>query len=297
MNKLLLYEWKSAGIDWRKKQSMDNQYSVLMSLYDKEKTEYLKTSLDSILKQTILPKEIVLVLDGPITDEQKIVLNEYADHLILVPLEKNVGLGLALNEGLKHCSCQLVARMDTDDIMKPSRCEEQLVAFEEDPELAIVGTQIDEFMDNPEKSTTSRVVPTSHEAIFRFSKRRNPFNHPSVMYKRDTVLKYGGYNDIRRNQDFDLFVRMLVGGEKAKNLEKSLLYFRANKDNLMRRKSWQKVSSDIRISNNFRKMGHAGLLDFLIVSTSHFILFLSPRWLAKWISENLLRKKSENNEN
>lgn len=285
------YKYRRYGLE--KEPLMDKQYSVLMSLYEKEKTEYLEKSLDSVLNQSILPKEIIVVLDGPITDEQRKVLDKYQERVTLVPLEENVGLGLALNEGLEHCTTELVARMDTDDIMKPTRCEKQLEAFAEDPELSIVGTQIDEFMETPEETFTSRVVPTSHEEILRFSKRRNPFNHPSVMYKKSAVLKYNGYNDIRRNQDFDLFVRMLVGGEKARNLDESLLYFRANKDNLMRRKSWQKVSSDIRISNNFRKMGHASVFDFLLVSISHLILFFSPKWLAKWISENLLRKKSE----
>lgn len=268
------------------------EYSVLLSLYEKEKPGYLKQSLESIFEQTVLPYEVIVVLDGPITKEQEDILAYYGDKLTLVPLKANVGLGLALNEGLKACHTDLVARMDTDDIMKPTRCEKQLEAFMNDGNLVILGTQIDEFMVNPEESKTSRIVPTTHEEILKFSKRRNPFNHPTVMYKKDRVLKYNGYNDIRRNQDFDLFVRMLVGGEKANNLDESLLFFRANEDNLKRRKSWQKVSSDIRISNNFRKMGHASIIDFSIVSLSHLIMFISPTFIAKWISENLLRKKS-----
>lgn len=269
------------------------EYSVLMSLYEKENPKYFKDSLESIFNQTVPPSEIVVVLDGAVKDSHKEVISFYGDKITIIPLKENVGLGLALNEGLKRCRTELVARMDTDDIMKPSRCEKQLRAFEEDPELAIVGTQIDEFSDRIEESNTSRIVPTEHHQILRFSKRRNPFNHPTVMYKKDRVLFYGGYKDIRRNQDFDLFVRMLIGGEKSRNLDESLLYFRANTDNLKRRKSWQKVSSDIKISNNFRKMGHASLFDFIIVSMSHLILFLSPDILAKWISENLLRKKSD----
>lgn len=270
------------------------EYSVLMSLYKKENPQFLKESLDSVFTQSIPAADVVLVLDGPITESQRGVIDSYGDRISTVPLKSNVGLGLALNEGLKVCRTQLVARMDTDDIMKPTRCEKQLEAFINDPELVIVGTQIDEFKDDPETSKTSRIVPLTHDEILRFSKRRNPFNHPTVMYKKDRVLSYGGYKDIRRNQDFDLFVRMLIGGEKAKNLNESLLYFRANEGNLKRRKSWQKVSSDLRISNNFRKMGHASVFDFAIVSFSHLILFISPDFVAKWISENLLRKKSDN---
>lgn len=273
-----------------------NQYSVLMSLYKKEKPEYLRQSIESTLNQTIKPDEIVLVLDGPISEQLNEVVEEFKEQLVIVPLKENRGLGLALNEGLKHCTYELIARMDTDDIMKPTRCEKQLNIFNNNSEFSIVGTQIDEFINQPGDSKTSRVVPSEHDEIIRFSRRRNPFNHPSIMYKKSIVLKYNGYRDIRRNQDFDLFVRMLVGGEKAHNIDEALLYFRANEDNLKRRKSWQKVSSDIRISNNFRKIGHSSLIDFFIVSASHMILYLSPGWLAKWISENLLRKKSENNE-
>lgn len=269
------------------------EYSVLMSLYEKEKPAYLKQSLESVVNQTVKPDQIVVVLDGPVTDELEEILNHYASELTVKPLETNVGLGLALNEGLKVCRNELVARMDTDDIMKPDRCEKQLNCFIQEPELAVVGTQIDEFSEDPAASATSRIVPQSHDDIVKFSRRRNPFNHPTVMYKRSVIQSYGGYNDIRRNQDFDLFVRLIVGGEQTRNLDESLLYFRANKDNLKRRKSWQKVSSDIRISNNFRKMGHAKLSDFVIVSLSHLVLFLSPNFLAKWISENLLRKKSD----
>lgn len=269
------------------------EYSVLMSLYEKEKKEYLKECLDSVFNQTVPAKEVMIVLDGPIKESHKEVIRSYGNKVTTIPLKKNVGLGLALNEGLKRCKTELVARMDTDDIMKPSRCEKQLIAFEEDPELVIVGTQIDEFIDEVDESKTSRRVPVEHHQIVRFSKRRNPFNHPSVMYKKDRVLFYNGYKDIRRNQDFDLFVRMLIGGEKSRNLSESLLYFRANEDNLKRRKSWQKVSSDIRISNDFRKMGHATLFDFLLVSLSHLVLFLSPDIVARWLSENLLRKKSD----
>ncbi len=113
------------------------KYSVLMSLYKKEHPEYLRLALDSMLNQTVKPDEIVLVEDGPLTPELYAILDEYP-MLHRVKNEKNLGLGLALNEGLKVCRNELVARMDTDDISKPDRCEKQLRRFEEKPELAIV---------------------------------------------------------------------------------------------------------------------------------------------------------------
>ena len=117
------------------------KYSVLMSLYEKERPEYLRLALDSMIRQTVKPDEIVLVEDGPLTPELYSVVEEYKDFLTIVVNEKNLGLGLALNEALKVCRNDLVARMDTDDISKPDRCEKQLRRFEEKPELAIVASK------------------------------------------------------------------------------------------------------------------------------------------------------------
>ncbi len=120
---------------------MQNNFSVLMSLYIKEKPEFFRHSLDSILANTVLPSEIVVVLDGPITEELRQVLDEFVSKNIglfkVVELAKNQGLGLALREGILHCSNELVARMDTDDICNPNRFELQLKEFEEDAHLDI----------------------------------------------------------------------------------------------------------------------------------------------------------------
>src|SRR5699024_2389598 len=110
----------------------------------------------------------------------------------LIELKENVGLGMALNEGLKACKNELVARMDTDDISLPTRCEKQLHEFLTNPDLSIVGTNTDEFYESPNDIVSSRIVPTKHEDILSFSKRRSPFNHPTVMYRKTDVLNVGG---------------------------------------------------------------------------------------------------------
>ena len=188
---------------------MMEKYSVLMSLYKKEHPAYLRLALDSMLNQTIAPDEIVLVEDGPLTDELYDVLKEYVPFLHLVVNEKNLGLGLALNTGLRACRNELVARMDTDDISKPDRCEKQLKRFAEKPELALVGCHIDEFIGTPDQVVSQRRVPLRSEEIYRFAKRRSAFNHPAVMYRKSAVLAEGGYSDLKRNQDVELFGRML----------------------------------------------------------------------------------------
>lgn len=273
-------------------------YSVLMSVYEKEDPNYFKKSIESIMDQTLTPEQIVIVKDGELTNELDAVIdhykNSYQELFTVVELKNNVGLGLALNEGLKFCRNELVARMDTDDIAVKNRCELQVQEFERNEKLSILGSNIAEFYDNPDQIVSSRVVPSTHEDILKFSRRRNPFNHPTVMYKKSEVLKVGGYGDYRRNQDLDLFVRMLHNGCLSANLDQSLVLFRANKDNLKRRKSWEKCRSYIEMIYNFWKKGYSGFGDLIIVAVSQIVVFLAPISFLDWISSKFLRKSHVN---
>lgn len=270
------------------------KYSVLMSLYIKEKAEYLRTSIDSMLSQTIMPDEIVIVKDGPLTKELDEILLEYIDKypklFKIVVSEENIGLGSALNLGLENCRNKLIARMDTDDISLPERCEKQLKCFEMDKELGIVGAMVDEFFDNPNEIISSRIVPTDHNKIYEFSKRRSAFNHPVVMYKKQAVINAGLYSNLRRNQDVDLFGRMLFNGVKAKNIDESLLLFRSNNDLSKRRRSFENTKSYIGTIYNFYKMGYSKLSDCIIVSIGQIGMFLCPLKLQNWLYKKFLRK-------
>lgn len=273
---------------------MNQKYSVLMSLYDKENPEYLGPSINSMLNQTVKPDEIVLVLDGPINDVLKSIVDDYVikfpDIMKVVQLEDNIGLGLALNEGISQCRNNLIARMDTDDISYPSRIELQLIEFEKNPSLDIVGALTNEFYDSPDKVVSSRIVPEMHEEIVKFSKRRSPFNHPTVMYKKEAVVSAGGYRDILRNEDLDLFARMLSKGSKAKNIQHPLLYFRSNEDSYKRRKSWTNCKNYMSVIYNFWKNDYSSFADLAYVVVTQMGMFLSPTWLLKIISDNFLRE-------
>jgi len=269
-------------------------YSVLMSVYKKENPSFFTISIDSMISQTIQPEQIVIVKDGPLSTELDSIINKfektYPGLFTIVSLRDNVGLGLALNEGLKKCRNELVARMDADDISHKKRCEIQVETFLNNRDLSIVGSIIDEFEKNPDEIISTRVVPTDYKSILKFSRRRNPFNHPSVMYKKSAVLKNNGYGDFRRNQDFDLFVRMLNKGFKAQNINQSLVLFRADKSNIKRRKSWTKCKGNIMMILNFWKKGYSSFTDFLIVSLGQVVVYISPIWLFEWISNKFLRK-------
>ena len=265
-----------------------------MSLYIKEKPEYLKAAIESMVNQTFKPDEIVIVKDGPITEDLQQVLDDYSEAypslFNIVGYEKNRGLGLALNFGLEHCRNELVARMDTDDISKPNRCEKQVNKFIEKPELAIVGSYIDEFVDNVEKIISSRKVPNNTKDIYNFAKRRSAFNHPAVMYRKSKVLEFGGYSALKRNQDVDLFGRMLFGGCKAENIDEALLWFRSSDDLAKRRKSWENTWSYIATIKKFWRMGYSSFIDLVIIAVAQTGMYLMPVSVQSWIYKTFLRK-------
>lgn len=266
------------------------KYSVLMSLYKNEHPEYLRLALDSMIKQTARPDEIVLVEDGSLTEELYAIVDEYKEQLHIVTNKANLGLGLALNGGIKACRNELVARMDTDDISKPDRCEKQLKRFEEKPELSIVGSHIDEFVGTPDNIISQRRVPTDSKSIYEYAKKRSAFNHPVVMYKKSAVLAEGGYADLKRNQDVDLFGRMLFKGYKAENIDEALLWFRSSDELAERRKSWENTRSYIATIKKFWKMGYSSFGNYLTVLVAQTGMYLIPVRLQNWVYKIFLRK-------
>ena len=193
------------------------KYSVLMSLYIKEKPDYLRHALDSMINQTIKPDEIVLVEDGPLTDELYAVVEAYKDQLHLIVNNTNLGLGPALNRGLEACKNELVARMDTDDIAVLDRCEKQIRFLEDNPAITIVGGQIEEFIDDPSNITGRRIVPETDKELKAYMKKRCPFNHMTVMFKKSDVIKAGNYQDWFWNEDYflcDKYFKSEIGIQK-----------------------------------------------------------------------------------
>lgn len=212
------------------------KFSVLLSLYYKESSIYLDECLSSIENQTLLPDEIIIVEDGPLTAELYIALDLWQRKLpiIRVKLENNVGLGRALNEGLIHCSFDLVARMDTDDVCTPFRFEKQITMFK-NTNVDICGSWISEFEASSKLIISHRIIPESHSDLVKLSKFKNPLNHPSVMYRKSSVLSVGGYDDVLFFEDYHLWLKMIRSGCKFHNIQESLVLMRAGIGQLSRR--------------------------------------------------------------
>lgn len=278
---------------------MTEAYSVLMSVYKGDRADYLRTAFLSMLDQTVRPDEIVLVEDGPLEKETDVLIKELDQtaaqrgvRLILLPLEKNSGLGAALDEGMKSCHHDLIARMDADDISLPDRCEKELLAFEKDPDLSILSGAIAEFEEDPGEIKAVRRVPLTQEGILHQMRTRSPFNHPAVMYRKSAVIRAGGYGHSARKEDHDLFSRMLFGCRmKAANLPDILLKYRIGKDNIKRRKSWKNVRSYFEIMHLNRERGYVGLKDCIFVDAAQVFYFLAPEKVVDWAVRKFLRKE------
>lgn len=269
---------------------MKDKFSVLISVYFKEKPEYLDKALESILdKQTLKPNEIVLVKDGPLTQELDFIIkkykNKYPNIFKIIVLEKNMGLGRALNIGLNNCSNELVARMDGDDISKAERFEKQLEVFKKIPELTMVGSFVDEF-EREGIIRSKRIVPKNNDDILAELKTRCVFNHPTVMYKKSKVLDAGNYSQDFILEDYWLWVRMAIEGNKFYNIQESLLEFRVTKDTLKRRGGLKLFINDIKFQKKLLEISFIKKNDFL----KNIILWSTYR-LIPWKLRELLQKK------
>ncbi len=269
-------------------------FSVLMSVYHKETPQNLRECLDSLLAQTVKASEIVIVKDGPLTDELEQTLSEYIakDEGLykIVPLEKNVGLGLALREGMLHCSNELVARMDTDDIAREDRFALQLAEFEKDPELDICGSHIIEFEESVDKPVATRTVPLTDEAIKKYQKRRDGFNHMTVMFKKSAVLRAGNYQSCLLMEDTLLWVNMFNAGAKAMNIDDSLVYARVGKDMFERRGGWEYFKKYKEGRKQVRKTGYIGFWDYHSTLFVQFVVALMPNKLRSWVFKKFLHR-------
>lgn len=273
----------------------NQKYSVLMSVYYKENPLWLEQSIESMLHQTILCDEFVIVKDGVLTDELDSVLekykNKYSDLFHIVALEKNQGLGIALQIGVKNCQNEFIARMDSDDYSSPDRMEKELAIFNKYPELDIVGTNVSEFIDNPDNVISKVILPEKQEEIVCFSKKRNPFRHPSVVFKKQAVLKAGNYREYYLCEDYDLWVRMIRSGCLCYNVQEVLVYMRINADFYKRRGGLLYFKSIHKFKKEQLDNGYFTKLQYIKTIVPHAIVCFMPNFCRDFIYKNYLRKK------
>jgi len=271
------------------------KYSVLMSVYHKEQPEYLRDSINSMLNQTIKPDEIILVKDGPLTEELEKVIYEYKDNPILnvVELKENVGLGKALNIGLTKCNNEIVARMDTDDISKPDRCEKQLLKLNQNEEISVVGSVVGEFIGESTNIVAYKGVLESHNSIKKRMKYRNPMNHPTVMYRKKDVISAGNYQHWFLNEDYYLWIRMLQKGFKFSNIDEPLVLMRITDETYLRRGGWKYFSTQKKLFDYMLRSKTINIFEYLYNNGIRFITrILVPNKVRKIMYLKMLRRKA-----
>ncbi len=273
---------------------MDN-YSILMSVYHKDKPEWLKEAIESMLNQTIKTNDFVIVCDGQLTDELYAVLDDYSknnpDLFQVLKRDKNYGLGPSLAYGITFCKNELVARMDSDDVSKPNRCEVQLKYFEENNELAIVGCWENEFEEDINKPIAVHRVPSGVNEVHEYMKRRCALLHPTVIFKKTAVIDSGNYHDLRLFEDYDLFMRMIVEmNYKADNVQEALYDMRVNDAFYKRRGGLKYMKTIVSFKKLQRKKKLISRRDYIASCWSQRIVCLMPNRMRKWFYLKFLRK-------
>ena len=271
-------------------------FSVLMSVYSKENPSYLNEALCSIWdQQTLKPGQIVLVKDGPLTEELdssiSIWKQKLNDVLTVVELPENVGLGAALNCGLQQCKYELVARMDSDDISLPERFEKQIEYLRSNPDVVLLSGYISEFMDDPDDIIYIRKVPIENQVITKYLKWRNAFNHMTVIFLKSIVLSVGGYNaKVTYFEDYDLWIRLVQAQYKVSNIPEVLVKVRTGNDMIGRRHGLAYAKKELSFFNLQKKREFISYGNYFLLILLRIPLRLIPKSMLIYLY-NILRYK------
>jgi glycosyltransferase involved in cell wall biosynthesis len=265
-----------------------------MSVYHKEESAFLDESLSSIVKQTLVPNEIVLIKDGPLTSELDAVIdsyvNAYPQLFNIISLEKNEGLGYALSIGMQYCSHEFIARMDSDDINVYNRFEKQVKFLSENEEVAIVGAGIFEFRNKPGDTGSVKLLPAENKALVTYARRRCPFNHSSVMFRKSYILDAGSYKPMPLFEDYYLWFRVINKGYIMANINEALLYFRIGNDVIGRRQGIGYVKKEIHFYKISHREGVINTFDFLRALIYRVPIRMLPKSVLSILYKKLLRK-------
>lgn len=268
-------------------------FSVLMSVYYKEKPDFLQQSLISIWEnQTLKPNEIVLVKDGPLNEGLDKVISDYIKiaPIKVISLPENRGLGFALKEGLLNCSNELVIRMDSDDISVPERFEKQIAFMVNNPEISAASGIIQEFNFVPNDLVRKRKLPLTNKQLKSFAKIRSPLNHPAVIYRKSSIEDVDSYEDVPFLEDYYLWLKLLNSGYKIANQDEILLYFRVGKDLIGRRQGYSYLKKEKYFFRKILSLGYISRIEYYFITSIRLPIRLLPKSALAFFYRRILRK-------
>lgn len=272
----------------------DTRFSVSMCVYGKDNPGFFRDAVQSILEQTVKPTEVVLVVDGPVPEELDTVICEYEKMPIfrVVRFAENQGHGNARRAGLAACTNEQVALMDADDLSVPDRFEKQLALFEKQPELDIVGGMITEFVGTPGNVVARRDVPLADQEIKQYMKKRCPMNQVTVMFKKSSVDRVGGFIDWYCDEDYYLWLRMTLAGMKFGNVPDVLVNVRVGEEMYQRRGGKKYFLSEAKLQKYMLDNKVIGFGTYLMNVTKRLIVqVLLPNKLRGWVFQKFARNK------
>ena len=272
---------------------VDMEFSVLMSVYCKENAEHLRQSLTSVIEQTVKPNEIIIIKDGKLKPDLDCVIEEfeslYPRLFKIFSFEENRGLGYALNFGVINSSYEIIARMDSDDICVSDRFEKQLNCLLNNKDVDMVGGIIAEFEHDIKNIISLRDVPINYKDITKYIKKRNPFNHMTVMYRRDAVLKAGNYQHFMFNEDYYLWCRMIFNNSKMINIPEVIVYARTGSEMFKRRGGLRYAIQDIKLQREMFNLKLIGKGELITNCILRVFVRMMPNRIRKIIYLKALR--------
>lgn len=273
-------------------QKYDN-YTVIMSVYSKVKTEDLFISIDSILKQTYKTNEFILIKDGKLTDEQEIVINNFIKKnniFKVIEFKENHGAGYAYNKGIELCTNKWAAIMDSDDYAVETKFEKQMEYLSKHKDIDMIGSNAVEFIGNIENIVSTRIMPEINEEIIKFAHGRCPIIQPTAIFKIESVIKAGNYQHSPLTEDYDLYIRMIMNGCKFYTYQEVLYYVRTSEDFFKRRGGFKYLKPILGFKWKYYKKGFFNTKQFIKTFCSSLVVSLMPNFVRKIIYKSFLRK-------
>jgi len=267
-----------------------SKFSVIMPVYGGDNPIHFKQAIQSLQEQTRLPDEIIVVVDGPIQQSTKSVLDEIKNNRVfkIIYQNKNLGPGVSRSNGIKASNHKIIALMDSDDISVNCRFEKQLDVIK-NKKVDVVGSWIEEFIKLPSDLKISRRLPELHSEIYKFGKWRMPVNNVSLMFKKEVYEKTGGYTNQVRNEDWSLVVRMLASGAIFYNIQETLVHARAGNDMIRRRRGRDHFLMGLKIFTLMYKLKYINLLRAISNITIRVIIQFMPIGFTNVLYRYLLR--------
>ena len=271
------------------------QFSVLMPVYYKDNAEYFSIALDSILNNTLVPDEILIIEDGKLSNDlENIVVQteqRYQNLIRVIRLDKNIGIGRVRALGMQECKYDYVAFMDSDDISSKDRFEKQIEFIKQNPQIDVVGSYITEFEGEPENIYSRRVLPVTNDEIYKYGKFRMPVNNPTLLLKRESVIEAGNYQLFNAFEDYECYTRMLKKGYQFANIPEFLVNMRAGSEMMNRRKGIKYfISCELPCMSAMKRNGYINFVEYIRNITLKFMLRVIPDWFRNWIYKRFLRK-------